>query len=166
VIARSTNIVLLISVAFALTGCEEEIETTWVQFNADNDSVEVEVGSATIGDAVTGTLHSTSGAIEIGSFSVNPGSAPVGTDHLVEVVVDNDWEEQVDRATLLADSGARGSDEYELRQDSADHGHWWVEVTSSGDPAEIRTDVFTVFLYEEETVDTTIWTAYSTSESE
>ena len=149
-----------------LAGCEEDTETTWLQFNADDDAVQVVVGAAKVGSPESAELHSTSGAIVIGSFSVDPGSAPVGTDHLLEVTVADDYEELVDKVTLVADAGDRGAEEYELRQDSADHGHWWVEVTSSGDPKEVRTDIFTVLLWQEEATETTVWTAYTTTETD
>lgn len=151
------------SALVALAACSKEVETEWVQFNAPDDLVSVEVGASDVGEAVTTDLHSTSGSVVIGSGTVSPGSGPIGTDHEVTVVVDDAYESIVTRATVRLDAGARGVDEYELDQDSADHGRWWVVLTSVGDEGETRTDTVTFRVWEEVIVDEEPTTTTSTT---
>jgi len=122
-------------------------EVTWVRFNG-NDFVEVQVTAAEEpGPAVSTDLTSTTGAVLLGSGSVDPGAAPVGTDHEVVVRIDDAYEETVGRVSVEVDAGPRGIEEFDLRQDSADHGYWWLRVRSVGDVGEERTDRFTFLLW-------------------
>jgi len=122
-------------------------EMTWVRFNG-NDFLEVEVTAAEVlGPPVSTNLTSTTGAVLLGSASVDPGSAPTGTDHEVVVEIDDDYEETVGRVSVEVDAGARGTETFELRQDSADHGYWWLRVRSVGDLEEERTDRFSFRLW-------------------
>jgi hypothetical protein len=112
--------------------------------------VEVEVvDSDDLGPAVEGDLRSTTGSNVLGLVSVDPGSGPAGTDHILSVNVDEDYSEIVQRVTVIADAGVRGLDEYELRQDSADHGLWVITLTSVGEMGETRTDLFEIALWED-----------------
>jgi hypothetical protein len=130
-----------------LPSCPKEESVNWVRFNAD-DSLEVEVvaGDA-VGDPVSTVLHSTTGTVEIGTATVDPGSAPVGTDHEVTVLVDDAWIDEVGKVTVVTDAGDRGTETHDMIQDSADHGLWWRILTSQGDEGETRTDTFTFELY-------------------
>lgn len=146
-----------ISVA-VLSACNAEPE--WVPFNAEGETVELRVtAEEALGAAATRDLNSTTGAVVVGSVTVDPGSGPVGTDHRITVRVLDTWAEIVRRVTLDVDSGARGLESFELEQDSADLGGWVVSLTSLGDPGETRTDVITVGLFslegEEATVEDT-----------
>lgn len=137
-----------------ILGCQQDEETVWVQFNATDDQLEVEITAAEdLGEAVSTELSSTSSTVVVGSASVDPGSGPVGTDHLVEVDVDFEWEDIIDRVSVRTDSGERGVDEYDLKRDSADHGHWWIELTSVGEEGEERVDVLTFRLWEQVAVE-------------
>lgn len=120
-----------------------------VRFNNVGDEVEVQVTtSSDLGDPVTVDLHSTTGAVVVGEVTVDPGSGPVGTLHVVTIDMDDEYEDIVVRAALSIDAGVRGLDDFILTRDSADSGLWRLELESSGVEGEARTDVFTVELYE------------------
>lgn len=141
---------VLLSGLLAQFSCGGDPEEEWARFNAeDNVSIEVTV-ELDLGLAVEGELRSTTGTTSLGSILVDPGSGPVGTDHELSVLIDDEFEEFVGRVTVLADAGERGQDEYELRQDSANHGLWVVTLTSMGESGEVRTDTFEVALWEAE----------------
>lgn len=129
------------------SGCEEDQEPVWEQFNATDDQVSVEVGVEETLDAVTTFLHSSSGQVEVGEASVEPGGGPIGTEHLFVVQVYDDWEAQVERATVRVDSGERGVDEYEMTPDSADEGLYTTTLVSVGTEGETRTDTVTFRLW-------------------
>lgn len=118
-----------------------------VRFNAD-DTIEVSITASTdLGEAVTADLHSTTGAVVIGTVTVDPGSGPVGTDHVVTVLVDDEFADEVDRADVLTDAGDRGIEEHSMVQDSAETGLWVRTLTSVGETGEARTDTFTIELW-------------------
>jgi hypothetical protein len=126
--------------------CNDD-DVVWVRFNG-NDSLEVQVtADEALGPPESTDLTSTTGAVLVGSASVDPGSAPVGTDHEVVVQIDDDYEETVGRVSVEVDAGARGIEEFDLRQDSADHGHWLLQVRSVGETGEERTDRFAFRLW-------------------
>ena len=148
-----------------LLACGEGNDTTWVQFNAEDDQyLEVEVlpvGDVT-GAPVTLDLLSNIGLTVVGTAEIDPGSGPVGTDHLVAVNVFDDFELQIQRVTVFISSepvsdldgdgvdDARSESEYELLHDSADLGAWARSFESHGADDEHRTDAFTFFLWEPE----------------
>lgn len=138
-------------------GCDStDDETDWIRFNADKDAIAVEVtADKALGPDVSEALYSTTGSNEIGMVTVSPGSGPVGTDHLVTIVVADDFQEVVGKVSVRPD-GDRGSLTYDARQDSADHGYWVLTLTSQGSEGESRTDLFYLELYEEpvDSVDT------------
>jgi hypothetical protein len=137
-------------------GCDEVEEANWIAFNASTDGVNVVVGAKKTGPAVVADVHSTSGSVVVGAFSVDPGAAPFGTEHLVTVNVEDTWSEVVGRVTVSVDAGDLGIEEYTLRQDSANHGYWWVEVLSVDDGSSSREDEFTATLWQDDTVVTTV----------
>jgi hypothetical protein len=63
----------------SLVACDEESETSWTQYNADGDQVEIEVGVPELQPEVSTILHSSTGQVEIGVASVDPGGGPVGS---------------------------------------------------------------------------------------
>lgn len=132
-----------------LGACDSTTDPVWEQFNASTDQVVVEVGVAEAGPLVTATLHSSSGEVEVGAATVDPGSGPIGTEHRVEVQVQSDWEDVVQRVTLRTASGSRGEDEYEMDPDSADEGLYVTTLVSVGDEGEQRSDTFTFRLWED-----------------
>lgn len=121
--------------------------TTYDRFNSD-DSVVVHVTASTgLGAPVSLDLVSTTGAVTVGTATVDPGSGPVGTDHTVTVDVLPAYAEEVTKVTIQTDAGARGVEDHDMVQDSAEHGRWWRVVTSMGDPGEERDDTFTFELF-------------------
>ena len=155
--------VSLLSVLFCgglWVGCEEDADPNWVQFNATEDQVEVQVGVDSLLDDVSVLLYSSSGqeaGVEVGTASVSPGGGPIGTEHLIVIEVYDDYQDTVGRATVRTDSADRGEDEYDLDPDSADEGIYTTTLVSVGDEGEQRIDTFTFRLWydsEEEVEDT------------
>jgi hypothetical protein len=135
-----------------LAACDEAQETTWEQFNAEDNYVTVDVGPACDPEPcadVTADLTSSTGSEVIGSGTVSPGGGPIGTEHRVALVVLDEYEAEVGRASVRTSSGARGEDEYDLDQDSADEGTWVFFLESVGDEGEVREDTFTFRLWKE-----------------
>jgi hypothetical protein len=131
----------------SLIACKDD-EPEYSQFNG-TDVIEIEVTAADdLGESVEEILSSSTGTVDIGTVTVTPGSGPVGTDHDVLIDIDDDFEDLVVKATVVTDAGDRGDDEYELRQDSADHGVWVLTLTSLGAEGEERTDTFTIYLWQ------------------
>jgi hypothetical protein len=135
-----------------LMGCETATtELVGIQFNGMDDAFDVGiVASDELGSVSDIELLSTTGAVVVGTASLDPSTGPVGTDHLIQVDISDDWEEVVSRVTVLVDAGDRGNAEYEFIQDSADHGYWETELTSLGEEGETRTDTFTLQLWQSE----------------
>jgi hypothetical protein len=149
-------------------GCNKDAESVWVEFNAPNQTLSVEVlpAGSPMGDDLTLELLSNLGRTVVGEALVSPGSAPVGTSHLVAVDVLDDFEELVGRVTVIVDTQAikdldgdgepdsRGEGEFELRRDSADPGAWALTLQSLGGEDERRTDRLTIVLWQEEELST------------
>ena len=143
-----------------LFACTQDDEVTYVQYNGDADSVQVDVGVETrfvvdeageeVAETATTPLTSTTGAVEVGVGTVDPSAGPIGTIHTLSVYVYDEYAEDVARVTVRTDSGDRGEDEYDLERDSAGEGWWVFELESVGDEGEVRTDTFTFRLYEED----------------
>ena len=137
-------------------------EDDFVLFNADNQTIQVEVlpEGEPPGEPASLELLSNLSLTVLGTATVDPASGPVGGLHQVSVIVLDEFEDLVDRATVLTsaeavsdldgddDLDSRGIDEHEMRQDSADPGAWAVTVQSLGEPTEMRTDVFTIRLWQ------------------
>ena len=133
-----------------LVACQGDKETTYSQFNADDDDLSIEVGVDAELDATAIELHSTTGEVVIGTASVTPGGGPIGTEHVILVEIDDDYQEIVDRASVRTDSGDRGEDEYDLSPDSADEGLYKLTILSVGEEGEQRTDTLTVRVWDED----------------
>jgi hypothetical protein len=143
-----------------LSACVESDDVTFTQYNGDDQSVSVDVGSDTrfvladdgvteVPESAAVVLTSSTGAVEIGTGTVTPSAGPIGTMHTVMVDITEEYAEDVDRVTVRTDSGDRGEDEYDLERDSAGEGYWVFELESQGEDGEQRTDTLTFFLYEE-----------------
>ena len=142
------------SVLLFLASCNKDEEVEYVRFNQDGDVLDIEVtADAELGAAVEVALLSTTGSVEVGIATVDPGTGPVGTDHDVLVEIDDEWQEVVGLVTLSADAGERGVETYTFRQDSADHGVWVLALTSLGDVGETRTDTLNFELWRAADVD-------------
>lgn len=160
---------LLVSVALCIGGCKKD-EITWVPFNAEGQTLVVDVlpSGSSIGAPVEIELLSSLGRTVIGVGAVDPGSGPVGTSHLVTVDVLDEFEALVGRATVEVDTeavsdldgdgdeDARGAGEYEMRRDSADPGAFAITMQSLGADDESREDRFTLHVWEPEQLEPTV----------
>lgn len=149
-LARAAVLCGLLAVA-----CTKDAGDQYVRFN-DVDGVDVQITPGDPGDPVSVDLLSTTGAVTVGTGTVDPGSAPAGSLHAVTVDVVDDYQEDVVRVLIDADSGSRGTETFTLERDSADHGHWYVEIQSVGRTDETRTDhiSFRLFTLADDGVDT------------
>ncbi len=132
-----------------LTACNGDAESEWLQWNATDDFVEIEVGIDDVLPEVEVPLRSSTGEVEVGVARVDPAGGPIGTLHAVVVIVYDDYADVVDRASVRTDSGSRGEDEYDLERDSAEEGVYKLTVESDGVPPEVRSDTFTFRLWDE-----------------
>jgi hypothetical protein len=137
-----------------LLACTESDEVTYAQFNAETDQISIQVGSGEVLDATSVSLYSTTGTVEIGTATADPGGGPIGTEHTLTVEVYDDWENDVSRVSVRTDSGDRGEDEYDLEADSADEGLFQIVLVSVGDEGESREDTFTIRVWENDSTDT------------
>jgi hypothetical protein len=134
----------------AVGGCNKDDEVTYSQFNAVDEFLEIEVGQKTVEPERALVLHSSTGEVTVGSATVDPGGGPIGTEHEIVVIVEDAYENTVDRVTVRTDSGDRGEDEYDLEPDSADEGFYKTTLVSVGEPGEVRTDRLTFILWDED----------------
>jgi len=150
---------MLTATLVLLLACTQAEETTYEQYNADDNSVEVEVGTDTryvladdgvtqVPEAAETALTSNTGTVEIGTGTVTPSAGPIGTVHVVSVDIDEDYAADVDRVTVRTSSGDRGEDEYDLDRDSTGEGYWVYKLESVGEADEQRTDTLTFRLYQ------------------
>ena len=127
--------------------CNGNDELVVQPFNNASDTISIEIAPGEPGDPVTVDLTSNTGQVVIGSATVDPGRAPVGTNHILVVEVFDDWEERIELATITSE-GERGTEEYPLRQDAADPGFFDLTLTSLGAEGETRTDTWQITLFE------------------
>ncbi len=118
-----------------LLACSEGDEVTYTQFNSDTDQLTIQVGTEELLDPVTISLYSTTGTVEIGSATADPGGGPM----------------HHDVGKGVEKPGDRGEDEYDLEGDSADEGLFQLELSSVGDEGETREDTFTIRVWEDDT---------------
>jgi len=143
-----TRAVSFLALALLSTACTEPVETTYEQFNADDDVLSIEVGVDDLLDPLSIELWSNTSEVVVGAAEATPGGGPAGTLHEIIVTVSQDYKDIIDRVTVRTDSGERGEDEYDLTQDYADEGIYKLELQSVADEGEIRTDTFTVRLWD------------------
>ncbi len=129
-------------------GCNEA-DTEYEQVNAVDDVVEIEVGIDEVLEAVTVLLYSSTGSVEIGEVTVDPGGGPADTEHQVLVIMDEDYVALVDHATVETSSDGRGSRSFDMDPDSAEEGIFQLVIVSVAEEGEARTDSFTVQLWEQ-----------------
>jgi len=139
----------VLSLMAALGACAGDQEAEWRQWNASDDQLTVAVGIDAVTDPVEVPLRSSTGEVEVGFARVDPGGGPVGTPHDVVVIVDDEYADVVDRASVRTDSGERGEDEYDLERDSAEEGVYKLTIVSDGSEGESREDIFTFRLWDE-----------------
>jgi hypothetical protein len=143
---RSVGLLVLV----AAVGCNKKDDVTYTQFNAQDELLEIDVGAETKEPARSIVLYSTTGEVSVGTAEVDPGGGPIGTEHEVVVIVEDAYENVVDRVSVRTDSGDRGEDEYDLDPDSADEGFYKTILVSVGEPGEVRTDTLTIRLWDED----------------
>lgn len=134
----------LAAVGFGL-GCTSDV-TTWVQFDGDDDLLEVAIGPDVLPVAAV-DIRSTTGAATVAAAAVDPAGGPVGTVHQVVVTVLADYADRIGRVDLVTDAGDRGAETISLEQDSARSDLWIRDVVSVGAADEVRTDRFTFALF-------------------
>ncbi len=142
-----TNLIRLFGICLFGIGCGEESETDLDLFNATTDTFEVSIATDADTTPQEIELHSSTGQVIIGTAVLTPGGGPVGTEHQLVVEVADTWQGQVEEVIVTVDSGDRGTEEFTLKRDSADPGYHQIDIISVGEDAEIRTDVFTVQLF-------------------
>jgi hypothetical protein len=145
-----------------LISCEET-ESDPNQFNAHDESLSILVGIPDLGAPRTRTLFSTTGLVEVGTASISPGTGPIGTVHLVQVEVLEEYTDKIQEVQIDIDSGDRGALTYTLVSDSAQTNLYVLDLESVGDVEEEREDTFLFSLWdipvptEEETTDGSTW---------
>ena len=135
-----------LAAVFLGLGCTSDSSTTWVQFDGDDDQLEVAIGPDVL-SAVSVDIRSTTGAALVAAAAVDPGGGPVGTVHRVVVTVLGEFADEIGKVELLTDAGDRGAETIGLTQDSARSDLWVREVVSVGDDGELRADTFSFALY-------------------
>ena len=153
--ATCTPRILGCAALLCVAGCASDEEVTWVAFNGDADHVEVRVGADAPGDPVSTALTSSTGAVEVGTGSADPGAVAVGENVRVDVSVAPDWATTVTRVSVDVASEGRGERTFELAQDSAGVGLWTIALEAVGAPGETRTDTVTFRLWTKEEGDGT-----------
>lgn len=156
ILARRAGLTVGALLAFLPMGlavqCAPDTSVDWVRFNGD-DFVRVGITDGDIEPARSTELTSTTGAVTLGVATVDPGAAPAGTEHTVEVQIDDEWQEIIGKVSVGVNSGERGFEVFPLTQDSADHGYWFLELRSVGDEGEVRSDRFNFRLFQLEVAD-------------
>ena len=132
-----------------MVACDEETSTSWAQYNADDESITIAVGNAELLPLVSTTLHSSTGEVDIGTASVDPGGGPVGTTHVVKVELSDEYADDIGRVSVRTDSGDLGEDEFDLAADSTGEGIYKIEIVSVGGNDETRDDTLTFFVWTE-----------------
>jgi hypothetical protein len=132
--------------AVCLLGCNQD-GYDYDQVNATDDVVSIEVG-AELSPLVTLDLHSSTGRVVIGTVTVDPGGGPAETEHEVYVTMLEEYVGLVDHASVSTSSEGRGSREFEMDPDSAEEGLFKLVIVSVADDGEVRTDSFTIQLWE------------------
>ena len=132
---------------FSIGSCLEKDAVYWAPYNQDSDQIAVDVG-AEQADARSTELLSTTGSTVVGEGLVSPGAGPVGTEHTIQVLMVEEFQDDVGRVTIEIE-GSRGVSTHELIQDSAQPELWLVDVTSVGEAQETRQDEIRFTLWQE-----------------
>jgi hypothetical protein len=140
--------VFLLSTVLLLGACSQEEENIYDRFNGSNDVIEVQVGAEEIGSLAVIDLNSSTGAVVIGSASIDPDAGPSGTVHLLEVAILEEYIHQVDKVSVEIDAADRGIQSYDLQADSADESLYRLEIESVADEGETRTDILEVQVWD------------------
>ena len=141
---------LIVGLLSFLLGCDTSAEIEFALFNSANDILNIPVGVEEPLPTIEQELFSTTGAVSIGNITVEPGGGPIGTKHTIIVLVDDDFEQKISRATLKLSSDERGEESYTMNIDSADEGLYMLELISVGSEGEQREDQLQVLLWKNE----------------
>ncbi len=128
------------SLVALLGACTEDTGAVYDRFNAEGEVLSVSVGDQEIGTLALIDLHSSTGAVVVGTASVDPDGGPSGTIHLVEVEISDDFVHQVDKVSVEIDATDRGIQTYTLKGDSADEALYRLEIESVASDGELRID--------------------------
>jgi len=129
-----------------LIGCKKQ-EIEYARFNHPTDVFVVEVGPDVPLDEQVITLHSSTGAAEIGTAELSPGGGPVGTEVDLVVRLNFLYAEEIARADIVTYSEDRGEETFELQQDSAQESLWVQELIIMGVNGEVRQDEIEIRLW-------------------
>lgn len=153
---------MFVWIGLSLFSCEETEEDP-NQFNAQDESLEILVGISDIQDDASKTLYSTTGLVDIATATISPGGGPIGTYHQIQVLIFEEYMEEVQEVRIDIETGVRGTQQYTLTPDSAQPSLYVLELESVGNEEEERTDVFYFSLWDfpdqqtEETTDGSSW---------
>ena len=136
--------------ATVLFGCNKDESIEFSLFNSTDDVLYIPVGVEDMLPAINQDLYSSTGAVPIGSISVDPGGGPIGTEHTLIVIVNDDFEHKVSRTTLELSSKEHGTESYTMNLDSADEGLYMLKLVSVGSEGETREDRLRVMLWKNE----------------
>jgi len=140
----------IFALSTVLTGCNKDENIEFSLFNSSDDILYVPVGVEDSLPLVNQELYSSTGAVPIGQISVDPGGGPIGTEHTLIVVVNDDFENKVSRATIELSSKEHGTESYTMILDSADEGLYLLELVSGGAQGEVGEDQLRVLLWKNE----------------
>jgi hypothetical protein len=131
---------ILFSCVALLGACTEDTESAYDRFNAEGEVLSVSVGDEEVGVLALIDLYSSTGAVLVGTASVDPDGGPSGTIHLLEVEIADEFVHQVDKVSVEIDATDRGIQTYTLKGDSADEALYRLEIESVADDGELRND--------------------------
>jgi hypothetical protein len=129
-----------ISLVALLGACTEDSESIYERFNAEGEVLSVSVGDEEVGTLALIDLYSSTGAVIVGTASVDPDGGPSGTIHLLEVEIADDFVHSVDKVSVEIDATDRGIQTYTLKGDSADEALYRLKIESVAADGELRID--------------------------
>ena len=83
----------------SMASCLDKNAVYWAPYNGDDDVIAVDVGVAEEDDR-TSDLHSNTGLTSVGDATISPGAGPVGTEHTVMVLLDEEFSDDVGRVSV------------------------------------------------------------------
>ena len=138
---------MLAWIPYILFSCEDSPEDP-NQFNAQEESLSILVGSSSLEPDQERSLNSTTGLVEVASAKISPGGGPSGTIHQIQVEVLEVYTENIQEVRININSGDRGYQQYTLINDSAQANLYVLDLESIAQDGELREDVFTFSLWD------------------
>src|SRR5687768_5219617 len=118
----------IVAALAVVAGCKGD-DITWIEFNAADETLVIEVLPAgeLPGEPITLDLMSNLGLTNVGTATVDPGLGPVGTLHKVSVDVFDAYEAIVGRVTVDVQSEAVADLDDDGEKDSRGEGLYELE---------------------------------------